>query len=124
MLNETGSTLLYPLFQLWVRDYPSAAPGVTLTAAATGSGAGEQHAIAGQAQIGASDAYMSDEQAEQNPEIKNIPLAISAQTVDYNIPGLNGAGLKLDGPTLAGIYAELGGQDRLRSQRRLARGAW
>jgi phosphate transport system substrate-binding protein len=48
---------------------------------------------------------MSDEEAEQNPEIKNIPVAISAQTVNYNLLGLNGAGLKLDGPTLAGIYA-------------------
>ena len=104
-LHETGSTLLYPLFELWVRDYSSIAPGVTLTAAATGSGAGEEQVIGGQAQIGASDAYMSDEQVAQNPEIKNIPLAISAQTVNYNIPGLNGTGLKLDGPSLAGIYA-------------------
>jgi phosphate transport system substrate-binding protein len=103
VLKETGSTLLYPVFQLWIHDY--SAPGVTLIAAATGSGAGEQQAIAGQAEIGASDAYMSDEEAEQNPEIKNIPVAISAQTVNYNLPGLNGAGLKLDGPTLAGIYA-------------------
>jgi phosphate transport system substrate-binding protein len=104
-LHETGSTLLYPLFELWIRDYSNVAPGVTVTAAATGSGAGEQQVIARQAQIGGSDAYMSDEQVAQNPEIKNIPLAISAQTVNYNIPGLNGAGLKLDGPSLAGIYA-------------------
>ena len=47
---------------------------------------------------------MSDEQAEQHPSIVNIPLAISAQTVNYNVPGLNDAGLKLDGPTLAAIY--------------------
>jgi phosphate transport system substrate-binding protein len=105
ILKETGSTLLYPLFQLWIRDYSGVAPGVAIAAAATGSGAGEQNAIAGQVQIGASDAYLSDEQAEQNPKIKNIPLAISAQTVNYNIPGLKGAGLRLDGPTLAGIYA-------------------
>jgi phosphate transport system substrate-binding protein len=105
VLRETGSTLLYPLFQLWIRDYPGVAPGVTLTAAATGSGAGEEQVIAGQAHIGASDAYMSDEQVAQNPEIKNIPLAISAQTVNYNIPGLGAAGLKLDGPSLAGMYA-------------------
>jgi len=104
VLKETGSTLLYPLFQMWIRDYPAVAPGVTLTAAASGSGEGARQAIAGQVQIGASDAYMSDERAEQNPEIKNIPLAISAQAVNYNITGLNGAGLKLDGPTLAGIY--------------------
>ena len=91
VLRETGSTLLYPLFGLWIRDYPGVAPGVTLTAAATGSGAGEEQVIAGQAHIGASDAYMSDVQVAQNPEIKNIPLAISAQTVNYNIAGLSAA---------------------------------
>ena len=105
VLTETGSTLLYPLFQLWIHDYPQLAPGVTLTAASTGSGAGEQQAMSGEVCIGASDAYMSDEEAERNPEIKNIPVAISALTVNYNLPGLNGAELKLDGPTLAGIYA-------------------
>jgi phosphate transport system substrate-binding protein len=104
ILPETGSTLLYPLFEAWLRDYPGVAPGVTLTAAATGSGEGENAAIAGRVEIGASDAYLSDEQAEHNPEIRNIPLAISAQTVDYNLPGLAAAGLRLDGPTLAAIY--------------------
>jgi phosphate transport system substrate-binding protein len=34
----------------------------------------------------------------------NIPLAIAAQTINYNLPGLAAAHLKLDGPTLAGIY--------------------
>lgn len=105
MLKETGSTLLYPLFQLWIGDYRQIRPEVTLSAAATGSGAGEQAAISGQAEIGASDAYLSDEQAEQNPEIKNIPVAISAQMVNFNLPGLDTAALRLDGPTLAAIYA-------------------
>jgi phosphate transport system substrate-binding protein len=104
VIKETGSTLLYPLIQLWIRDYMQATPGVTLTAEATGSGVGEEKAMSGEAQIGATDAYMSDRQAEQNPQIRNIAIAISAQTVNYNIPGLNSAGLKLDGPTLAGIY--------------------
>jgi phosphate transport system substrate-binding protein len=104
-LDETGSTLLYPLFERWIPDYTKNTPNVALTAAATGSGAGIKAATSGSARIGASDAYMSDEQAEQNRQIVNIPVAISAQTVNYNIPGLNGAGLKLDGPTLAAIYA-------------------
>ncbi len=104
-LNETGSTLLYPLFKLWIADYSHTAPDVSLTAEGTGSGAGIDAAISGKARIGASDAYMSDEQSQQNRDILNIPLAISAQTVNYNVPGLNDAGLKLDGPTLAGIYA-------------------
>jgi phosphate transport system substrate-binding protein len=103
-LGETGSTLAYPLFKLWIADYATVAPHVTLTAAATGSGAGIAAAISGAARIGTSDAYMSDAQYEQNRGILNIPLAISAQTVNYNIPGLNGRNLKLSGPVLAGIY--------------------
>jgi phosphate transport system substrate-binding protein len=55
--------------------------------------------------MGASDAYLSDEVAAQNPEMLDIPLAISAQTINYNLPGLSGAHVKLDGPTLAAIYA-------------------
>jgi phosphate transport system substrate-binding protein len=104
-LNETGSTLLYPVFQLWTADYAKVAPNVSITAAATGSGVGINAAMSGAARIGASDAYMSDEQFEQNRSIVNIPVAISAQTVNFNIPELNGAGLKLDGQVLAGIYS-------------------
>ncbi len=104
-LHEAGSTLLYPLFQLWAPDYAATHSGTTVTTKASGSGDGISEAIAGSVQIGASDAYMSDEQAEQNRKIMNIPLAISAQTINYNVPGLNSTGLKLDGPTLAGIFA-------------------
>jgi phosphate transport system substrate-binding protein len=104
-LNETGSTLLFPLFQAWVAGYKSVAPDVSITAAATGSGAGEKAALDGSARIGTSDAYLSDRVAEQNPQILDIPLAISAQTINYNLPGLNGANIKIDGPTLAAIYS-------------------
>ena len=103
-LSETGSTLFYPLFQLWIPDYIHVAGDVSLTAAATGSGAGVDAVVAGNAHMGASDAYMSDEQTQKNRGILNIAVAISAQTVNYNIPGLNGTNLKLDGPTLAGIF--------------------
>jgi phosphate transport system substrate-binding protein len=34
----------------------------------------------------------------------NIPLAISMQMVNYNLPGLNKQHLKLSGPVLSGIY--------------------
>jgi phosphate transport system substrate-binding protein len=104
-LNETGSTLLYPLFMQWIPDYAKVDPDVTLTAAATGSGAGEEAALTGKVSIGASDAYLSDKVASQNPNILDIPLAISAQTINYNLPGLNGGNIKIDGPTLAAIYS-------------------
>ena len=104
-LTESGSTLLFPLFQAWIAGYKNVTPDVEITAAATGSGAGTEAAIAGKVHIGTSDAYLSDRDAAQNPQILDIPLAISAQTINYNLPTLNGANIKLDGPTLAAIYS-------------------
>jgi phosphate transport system substrate-binding protein len=104
-LVESGSTLLYPVFKVWAEEYAKTHPGVKVTTTASGSGAGIDDVISGRSQIGASDAYMSDAQIRQNPKIITIPMAISAQTVNCNLPGLNDANLKLDGPTLAGIYA-------------------
>ena len=102
---ETGSTLIYPLFQAWIGAYAKVDPGLHMTAGATGSGAGISQAIARQVQIGTSDAYMSDNEAMANPQILNIPIAISAQTVQVNLPELRGRGIKLSGPVLAGIYS-------------------
>jgi phosphate transport system substrate-binding protein len=102
---ESGSTLMYPLLQSWIAAYAKVDPNLQIKAAATGSGAGIAQAIARQVQIGTSDAYMSDNQAMANPHILNIPLAISAQTVDANLPDLGGKPLKLSGPVLAGIYS-------------------
>jgi hypothetical protein len=104
-INETGSTLLYPLFKAWIDGYKSAAPDVVLTAAGTGSGVGIDSAIGGSVRIGASDAYLSDEVAAHNPEILNIPLAISAVAINYNLPGLNSTNIKISGPVLAAIYS-------------------
>ena len=77
-LRETGSTLLYPLFQTWASQYAGNHSGVTVTTAATGSGAGIDQASAGQVEIGTSDAYMSDDQERQHPQMINVPMAISA----------------------------------------------
>src|ERR1700748_2588724 len=65
-LHESGSTLLYPLFRDWGHAYEAVNAGTTISTEATGTGAGIAKAIAGEVQIGASDAYMSDEQAEHN----------------------------------------------------------
>ena len=104
-LTESGSTLLYPLFKIWVENYTSTHPGVTITMDPSGSEAGIKKAISGEAQIGASDVFMSDRQARENPQILNIPLCISAQMVNFNLPDLNTEKLKLDGTVLAGIYS-------------------
>lgn len=102
-LTETGSTLMLPLLKSWAEGYEKTDGGAHLATAGTGSGAGIDAAVDGSAQIGASDAYMSDVQVMQHPGVLNIPLAISAQLVAYNLPGV-AAPLKLSGPVLADIY--------------------
>ena len=97
--------MIYPLFEAWVAAYAKVDPSAQMTAGATDSGAGIAQAIARRVQIGTSDAYMSDNQAMANPNILNIPLCISAQTVEVNLPELRGAALKLSGPVLADIYS-------------------
>ena len=103
-LIETGSSLIYPLMNLWVPAYQRHHPGIQITTQSTGSGTGISQAISGVAQIGASDAYMSDAQIARYP-VLNIPLALSAQQINYNLPGLNAVHLRLSGPVLAGIYS-------------------
>jgi phosphate transport system substrate-binding protein len=102
-LLETGSSLLYPLFSAWAPAIHQAYSKITVQTASTGSGTGISQAVAGVVQFGATDAYMSDAQLKKAPGIANIPLAISAQQINYNLPGISQA-LNLSGPLLASIY--------------------
>ncbi|HET9015402.1 MAG TPA: phosphate ABC transporter substrate-binding protein PstS [Thermomicrobiaceae bacterium] len=102
-LVETGSSLLYPLFNAWAPVIHGKYSNITVQTASTGSGTGIAQAVSGVAQFGATDAYMSDAQLKTAPGIINIPLAISAQQINYNLPGVTQP-LKLSGPILAGIY--------------------
>ena len=109
-ITETGSTLLFPLISTWAQDYQklytqasNGLPTVTITTGATGSGTGLADAATGTVNIGASDAYLSPTTKQQTPSLENIALAISAQQINYNLPGFKGT-LKLDGTVLAQIY--------------------
>ena len=104
-LTETGSTLLFPLLRTWAAAYHLQHANVSIATAATGSGKGIAEASAGAVDFGASDAYLSSGDLVTNPEMLNIPLAISAQQVNYNLPGLRPAThLKLNGKILALMY--------------------
>lgn len=104
-IAETGSTLLYPLFRVWASAYHRHYPGVTITPQGTGSGTGISDAEEGAVDIGASDAYLNNTVRAEHPNLMNIALAISAQQVNYNLPGLSpNIHLKLTGLVLAKIY--------------------
>jgi phosphate transport system substrate-binding protein len=109
-ITETGSSLLYPLMGTWTAAYQkqfinsSNAPIVTIETGSTGSGTGITDAATGTVNIGASDAYLSSSDLQTYPSMLNIALAISAQQVNYNVPGVT-APLKLNGTVLAEMYS-------------------
>jgi phosphate transport system substrate-binding protein len=102
-LSETGSSLFYPLLTAWAEAYHRTDPTVRIDTEATGSGAGVALAGQGRVQIGASDAYLSDEQLK-SASLVNVALAVSAQLVAYHLPEIGSAHLNLSGPVLAQIY--------------------
>jgi phosphate transport system substrate-binding protein len=102
-VTETGSSLLYPLFKQYLfPNYTSLPNGnkVVLSAASTGSGAGQASAEQGLVNIGASDAYLANASATN---LINVPVAISAQLIYYNLPGVHGH-LNLNGTVIAMMY--------------------
>jgi phosphate transport system substrate-binding protein len=100
-LTEAGSSLFYPLFASWALKYPHAS-SIPLQASAGGSGKGVSGAIGGTINIGASDAYLP----ASDTTVINIPEVVSAQQVNYNLPGLSQkVHLKLSATVLNNIYA-------------------
>src|ERR1700751_4540980 len=103
VLSETGATELYQLMNLWRDGYHQNYPNVTINTASTGSGAGIAQAIARTAEIGASGAYLSEGDVAAHKGLMNSALAIAAEQVHYNLPGVT-EHLKLNGKVLAGMY--------------------
>ena len=106
-LSETGSSLMAPLFTMWWGPaYHTQFSQVTLNPRSSSSGAGISSAAAGTVDIGASDAYLSPATLAKYPGLVNIPLAVAALMVVYNVPGLSfPTHLRLDGTVLAQIFS-------------------
>ncbi len=102
-ITETGSTLIAPVMSLWGPNYTALHPNVAVSVGFTGSGTGISSAESGTVDIGGTDAYLTPATAAQYNLI-NVPVAISAQLVFYNLPGLNQVHLNLNGTVVAMIY--------------------
>ena len=68
-VTETGSTLLYPLFNLWASGYNEKYSSTSIQTAGTGSGTGISDATNGTIDIGASDAYLSPASVQASPHL-------------------------------------------------------
>jgi phosphate transport system substrate-binding protein len=100
-IKEAGSSLAFPIATLWSHKYTNN----TVTTSSVGSGKGINLIQLGQVDIGASDAPMTPAQysADKFGTPIQIPWALSATGVGYNIPGVHG--LRLNGPVLAEIFS-------------------
>ena len=115
-LVGAGSTLIAPLMSQWQPTYNTAS-GVAVTYGAIGSGGGIEQITARTVDFGASDAPMTASQFTACKGCVQLPWALTATDVAYNVKGVPNQ-LKLTGPVLAGIYL---GQITIGTRRRSRR---
>jgi phosphate transport system substrate-binding protein len=102
VLVGAGSTLVAPLMSKWSSDYSKKA-NVTVTYGSIGSGGGISQITARTVDFGASDAPLTPDQAKAANGVVQIPWALAATVVVYNLRGAPN-GLKLTGSVVADIY--------------------
>jgi phosphate transport system substrate-binding protein len=100
-LTGAGSTLVAPLMANWISGF-EIREGIPVKYGAVGSGAGIAQITARTVDFGASDAPLTPEQASACNGCVQIPWALSATGLGFNVPGVKK--LNLTGSILAGIY--------------------
>jgi phosphate transport system substrate-binding protein len=105
-LTGAGSTFDAPFFDLAFANYHKQHPTVSISYAAVGSGAGIAAFSAHKADFGASDVPMTaSEQATATggPTVQ-VPVALGAEVIVYNLDLPRGQRLHLTGPVIARIF--------------------
>ncbi len=101
-ITGAGSTFVAPLVGAWTPALGSAF-GYSVQYSAVGSGAGIAAITANQVDFGASDAPLNPAQQSACPDCIQIPWALSATAVAYNVPGAP-VHVNLDGNTISKIF--------------------
>ena len=101
-ITGAGSTFVSPLVSTWVAAVGPAL-GITLQYSAIGSSGGINAITGRTVDFGASDAPLSPDQFTACNGCEQIPWALAATSVMYNLPGVKNL-LPMDGPTLAKIF--------------------
>ena len=106
-LNASGSTFVQPFFTKAFYTYTSKNQGLQVNYQGVGSGAGITAFEAGTVNFAASDVPMGASDLAKVPAsagpVIQIPDILGGVSISYNIPGVTNR-LRLDGPTLAGIF--------------------
>ena len=101
-LTGAGSTFVFPLVSTWTPAVDEAY-GYKITYGAIGSGGGIAAITSRTVDFGASDAPLSPDQASACKGCAQIPWALSATSIAYNVPGAP-VHLHLSGKVLANIF--------------------
>ena len=101
-LSGAGSSFVFPLVSKWIPALGSAY-GYNVSYSPIGSGGGIAAITAKTVDFGASDAPLSNDQANACAGCVQIPWALSATSIMYNLPGIN-CTLRVNGSILARIY--------------------
>ncbi|HUZ99639.1 MAG TPA: phosphate ABC transporter substrate-binding protein PstS [Gaiellaceae bacterium] len=103
IISGAGSTFVAPLIAQWISPIGSAY-GYELQYSAVGSGAGITSITSRTVDFGASDAPLSPDQFTACNGCEQIPWALGATAVLYNLPGVKSL-LHMTGPVLADIFS-------------------
>jgi phosphate transport system substrate-binding protein len=103
-LTGAGSTLVAPIMSKWGEDFKGKT-GIGITYGAIGSGGGIAQVTARTVDFGASDAPMTPDQASRANDVLQIPWALAATLLSYNVPGVPAnKHIHLNGLAIARIY--------------------
>jgi phosphate transport system substrate-binding protein len=103
LINGAGATFPQQLYTKWFDEYRKVDPSVSFNYQGIGSGGGQAQILNETVDFGASDGPMSDDKLAKAPRaLWHIPTVAGAVAICYNLDG--DPQIKLDGPTLAGIY--------------------
>ncbi len=102
-ISGAGSTLAAPIYEQWGSTLKS--QGLTVNYNPVGSGTGVADLQSATVDFAGSDPALkaADKSGMKGPVLQ-FPVAFGAITVSYNLPGIK-SGLKLDGPTIGGIFS-------------------
>jgi phosphate transport system substrate-binding protein len=102
-LTGAGASSIGPFFTSAFYTYNKANPGVTVNYSPAGSSVGVTDIQQNTVQFGDSEVPIPAPATGSGGAILQIPVDLGGVALSYNVPGVK-SGLKLDGPTLAGIF--------------------
>ncbi len=101
-ISGAGATFPYPIYAKWAQAYKGVS-GVGFNYQPIGSGGGIQQIKSKTVTFGASDMPLPSAQLNALGLVQ-FPTVIGGEVAVYNVPGIAGGQLVLDGPTLANIF--------------------